>query len=345
MNLKIITILLSITILMAGCRLASKQNTPQAKDMIEERIEFISQNDTIIGYLSKPNGIERFPVIVVLHSASHGHHDNDIYNHLENLSTQNGIGVFTFDRRGSGESNGDFNTASLETLAKDALNGIKKLKTRDDINNEKIGLFGISQGGWLAPLAFSINSDDISFMILVSSSGVSPAKQMEYSAVSTLKINGYPNDIIDTAKYLRRITNEYYRGKRNREITQTEIDKYREEPWFQDVYLPWRGNLPEDVGVTKWIHEMDFNPMDYFETVTIPILLFYGETDRWVPPKESINVWKTALNKAQNSEFKIHIIKETGHMMILNEDNNPAKEIISEEYSSILKDWVNKKVK
>jgi len=342
MNIQRVIIVSILIINIVGCGLKSKKNTSQEKNIVEEKIEFVSQNDTMVGYLSKPNGIKRFPVVVVLHSASHGHHDNDIYNHLENHLTQNGIGVFTYDRRGSGESTGNFNTASLETLAKDALNAIEKLKKRNDINIEKIGLFGISQGGWLAPLAFSMNTNDISFMVLVSSSGVSPAKQMEYSAISILKINGYSNEIIDKAKYLRNITNEYYRGHRKRETTQTEIDKYREEPWFQDVYLPWRGNLPEDVSVTKWIHEMDFNPIEYFETVTIPIILFYGETDRWVPPTESIKIWKNSLNKVQNKQFEVYKIKETGHMMILNEDNNPTQEIISDEYTRILKNWAEK---
>ncbi len=339
---------LTLIIILAILSVAAKAfdlEISQEKSTVEERIEFTSQNDSIVGYLSKPIETNQFPVVVVLHSASHSHHDNDIYNHLEDQLVKNGIGVFTYDRRGSGESTGDFNTASLETLAKDALNAIEKLKTRDDVDKDKIGLFGISQGGWLAPLAFSINSNDISFMILVSSSGVSPARQMEYSAVTTLKINGYSNETIDTAKYLRNITNEYYRGNRDREKTQVVIDKYKEEPWFQDVYLPWRGNLPKDVGITKWIHEMDFNPTEYFETVTIPIILFYGETDRWVPPAESINVWENALKKAKNNQFEIYRIKNSGHMMILNEDNNPTQEIISEEYSKILKTWSNKYIK
>jgi pimeloyl-ACP methyl ester carboxylesterase len=182
-------------------------------------------------------------------------------------------------------------------------------------------------------------------MILVSSSGVSPAIQMEYSAVSTLKVNNYSNEIIKIAKHLRNITNEYYRGNRDKEMTQLEIDKYRGESWFQDVYLPWRGNLPEDVKITKWIHEMDFNPLEYFETITVPILLLYGETDRWVPPNESILIWKKALKKAKNNQFEIHRIKKSGHMMILNEDNNLTQEIISEEYTETIRTWLKKQQK
>ena len=320
-------------------------NKLQEQPIFEERIEFIAENDTLVGYLSKPKNRTTFPVIVVLHSASHGHHDNDLYNHLEATMNEIGIGVFTYDRRGSGESTGNFNSASLEMLAQDAINAIKKLKTRNDVICDEMGFFGISQGGWLAPLAYAIAPQDISFMILLSSSGVSPARQMEYSAVTTLKMNNYPDSVITTAKYLRNITNDYYRGNRERGPTQLEIDKYRQKPWFSDVYLPWRGNLPEDVAVTKWIHEMDFNPQKYFEKVNIPVALFYGETDRWVPIDESIAVWKTVFRKNGHSNFRIHRIKTAGHMMIENEDKNPTQEIISDQYTSLLKKWVTEQVK
>jgi len=327
-----------------GANLLSRSDNPN-QVAVEERLMFKSNNDTLVGYLSKPNDRKSFPVIVVLHSASHGHHDNDLYNHLETNMNAIGIGVFTYDRRGSGESTGDFNTASLEVLAQDALNAIEMLKTRNDIEKYKIGLFGISQGGWLAPLAYTMAPQDISFMILLSSSGVSPARQMEYSAVTTLKMNNRSDEIIDRAKYLRNITNEYYRGIRDRQKTQVEIDKFRNEEWFSDVYLPWNGNLPEDVSLTKWIHEMDFNPKKYFEQVKIPIALFYGATDRWVPIEESIEVWKDVFEKNGNSSFEIFRVDKAGHMMIMNEDDNPDQEVISVQYTNQLKNWVSLNVR
>ncbi|QNL22201.1 alpha/beta hydrolase [Hyphobacterium sp. CCMP332] len=337
---------LILVLMSCGNRNSSIGNVAiQSQPENEERLEFISSNDTLVGYLSKPQKVRTFPVIVVLHSASHGHHDNELYNHLETHMNALGIAVFTYDRRGSGESTGDFNTASLETLAEDGLNAIQLLKTRNDVVKNRIGFFGISQGGWLGPLAFSMAPNDISFMILLSSSGVSPAKQMEYSAVTTLKMNNYSKEIIEKAIHLRNITNDYYRGNRDRQKTQEEIDMFRDKDWFNDVYLPWRGNLPQDISKTKWIHEMDFDPKEYFEKVNIPIALFYGATDRWVPIEESIEVWKNVFDKNGNSNFEIHRINRAGHMMILDEDNNPDQEVISEQYTERLNRWVSENLK
>jgi pimeloyl-ACP methyl ester carboxylesterase len=313
------------------------------KSEIGERLEFISKNDVLVGYLSRPEYLTKFPVIVVLHSASHGHHDNIIYNQLEKDMNEIGVAVFTFDRRGTGESGGKFETASFEDLAYDALQAIDVLKKRDDIEISKIGLFGISQGGWIAPIAYSLDRNDISFMVLVSSCGVSPAIQMEYSATTTLKMNGYSENIISVANGLINSNNEYFRRNKTREETQNEIDKFKDEEWFKYTYLD--NDLPHDVSKTKWIHEMDFDPLKYFESVNIPIALFYGEFDRWVPIQQSIQVWEEALQSANNDNFKIYQIKESGHLMILNEDNNLREEIISDQYTILIKEWVSKTIK
>lgn len=308
----------------------------------EERITFFSNNAKLIGYLSKPANSVKFPLIIVAHSASHGHHDSNLYNHLEKTMLSQGIGVFTYDRRGSGESEGNAQNSSLTELAQDLLAAIEHLKNHEAIDHSKIGLYGISQGGWIAPLAFTLDPKDISFMILVSSSGVSPAEQMEYSAVSTLKMNGYDQDVIKKAKYLRNITNEYYRGKREKENTQKIIDQYRDQPWFSDVYLPWRGKLPENRTQARWYSEMDFEPMQYFKNNSIPTLIIYGEYDRWVPIDRSIEIWKSSLDRAGNSQYLIKRIPQSGHMMIIDEDKDSSENIISKDYENLLIEWSKK---
>lgn len=115
-----------------------------------EKIKFVSKSDTLVGYLSKPKSIDNFSVVVVTHSASLGNHDSPIYNHLVQTLNGVGVGVFVYDRRGSGESGGNFFTASLIDLANDALKAIDTLKRRSDVKN--IGIFGVSQGGWIYQL-------------------------------------------------------------------------------------------------------------------------------------------------------------------------------------------------
>src|SRR6185503_15914926 len=84
----------------------------------------------------------------------------------------NGIGILIYDKRGTGESNGNWQEESFDGLADDALAGVALLKKRPDINPQQIGVWGFSQGASIAPLAAS-RSRSIAFVIMTSGGGIS----------------------------------------------------------------------------------------------------------------------------------------------------------------------------
>ena len=86
--------------------------------------------------------------------------------------TKQGIGVLRFDDRGQGESKGDFGSATTEDFSKDVLSAITYLKTRKEVDKKNIGLIGHSEGGIIAPLVAN-NSNDVAFMVLLASTGIS----------------------------------------------------------------------------------------------------------------------------------------------------------------------------
>lgn len=307
-----------------------------------EKIEFVSNGITLVGFLNKPKNTSPFPLVVVLHSARFGSHDTPIYNHLAKTLNEIGVGVFVYDRRGSGESGGNFENASLEDLAIDGANAIAYLKKRSDIDKSKIGLFGVSQGGWVAPITYSLAKKDIAYMILVSSCGATPAEQMDYTASTTLQRNGFANHDIKKALEARSVINNYYRGNISYDSTEKIISKYRKENWFKLSWLPLNKDLklPAEPTKTKWFLEMDFSPSTYFKNIKIPLMLCYGSNDIYVPINLSISIWKKALKEAGNSDYKIFRVKQSGHLMIVDEDNNPNNQIISGLYTQYLKSWV-----
>jgi uncharacterized protein len=74
-------------------------------------------------------------------------------------------------------------------LCDDGLGAIKYLKSRKEIDAKRIGVWGLSQGGWLGPLAAS-RSADVAFVIAVSGPGVSPGEQMIVYYANELREQG-----------------------------------------------------------------------------------------------------------------------------------------------------------
>ncbi len=98
-----------------------------------------------------------------------------------------GIAVLRYDKRGVGESTGDYFTVgptnsdvNLPILASDAVEAVALLKAMPAIKTGSIGLIANSQGGWIAPLA-AAESEDVAFMVMWSGTTVSVGLEIYYS--------------------------------------------------------------------------------------------------------------------------------------------------------------------
>lgn len=305
--------------------------------MVLEEVVFANKAVLLAGTLYKPDTQNPSPALVVLHAANAGTRQSSFYQHLvEHLPAQ-GIAVLLYDRRGSGRSSGDFETASFETLAEDGSAAVDYLCSREDIDKKRIGLYGISQGGWIAPLVVGLRSD-IAFLIVVSGCAVSPADQMDYGAAFTLRQHGFTNDTIALAIALRQRVNEYYRGHISREAISADLDRAGAEPWFQYAYLSSSIGLPIEVANSKWWHELDYDPLPIWKQLQLPILFLFAEEDRWVPVAESIYNLEQVTTHIK--DVTITPIKGTDHLMY--ETSDQQNETISEDYLETLVAWLIK---
>lgn len=307
--------------------------------MVTEEVVFTNETVQLAGTLYKPDTQTTYPALVVLHAANGGSRQFPFYQHLVTYLPACGMAVLLFDRRGSGHSSGDFETSSFETLAEDGNAAVNYLRTRDDINKKQIGLYGISQGGWIAPLVVGLRSD-IAFLIIVSGCGVSPAKQMDYGATYTLRQQGFTENTIAQAIALRNRVNEYYRGHISREAISAELDSAQSEPWFQGAYINSSKDLPEDVTKGKWWHELDYDPLLIWKQIQPPTLFLFAEDDRWVPVVESTSKLEKAT--AHLKDLAIIQIKGTDHLMYKTRDKKA--ETISEEYVETMVAWLMKRI-
>ena len=225
--------------------------------------------------------------LVALHGAGEGTRESPLLRHLHEVLPQHDFGVVTFDRRGEGESTGDATRGRFDLQADDALAVLRAVEA------ERVGLFGYSQGGWIAPIA-AAQSDDVAFLVLVASIGVTPSEQMTVAVERQLRLDGYGDDVVERALDLRRRFEHWVHAVAPEPDEQLAADLLAaaDEPWAGKLWLP--PSLLDEEGVRLWIEEMDYDPRPTFEQVRVPTLSFYGELDSWAPVEASVRAWREA---------------------------------------------------
>jgi pimeloyl-ACP methyl ester carboxylesterase len=233
-----------------------------------------------------------------------------------------GIGVVTFDRRGEGESTGEATRGRFEEQVSDALAVV------DAVDAKRVGLWGVSQGGWIAPLA-ATRSNRVAFLVLIASTGVPPGEQMMYANADQLRRAGYDESVIRHALGLRRRFEDSVHGRPvDEEQLEADLLAGLDEPWWSHMFLP--PTLLDEEGRALWIEEMDFDPRPIFAQVHVPALLFYGEDDGWTPVGPSVEAWR----EARGDEAEIVVIPEASHELTLPDGT------LSPEYEPKLVDWL-----
>jgi pimeloyl-ACP methyl ester carboxylesterase len=237
--------------------------------------------------------------LVALHGASEGTRASPILRHLHDVLPPAGIGVVTFDRRGEGASTGEPSRGRFEVQASDAL------AVLDAIDVPHRGLFGYSQGGWVAPLA-SVRSQVVAFLVVVASAGVTPAQQMRYATERQLRLAGYGDDVVARALGLRRDFEAWVHDPRPAPELEARLAGAHDEEWARLLFLPPR--LPDDEGRRQWTLEMDFDPRPVFAQVRVPALALWGEDDAWTPVAPSVSAWEEACGSVETV-----VVPNAGH--------------------------------
>ena len=210
---------------------------------------------------------------------------------------------------------------------------VDELAARPDIDAERVGLWGFSQGAWVAPLAAS-RSTKIRFLVLLASTGVTPAEQMLYGTAKHARMAGHAEDVAQRIVSVRRVVDEHRRGHVRLETAQPAVDAVKDEAWFHLAYLP-----PKISEIGLW-PDMDFDPAPVFANVRVPTLLFYGEDDEWSPIDASVAAWERAAERANNRDVLVQRLAGTGHFPT--KGGVEAIEAISPEYERTLVEWLGR---
>ncbi|MBX7237660.1 MAG: alpha/beta fold hydrolase [Caldilineales bacterium] len=201
------------------------------KVMIEEAVSFSVQGKELDGILTLPDAAGPHPALVLLHGSDRSGRDDPYYaGHAARL-VESGCAVLRYDGPGwgGGATGGGFET--LEYRTQEALAALSYLQARPDIRADAVGLWGVSQGGWICQMAAAA-SPDVAFIIPVSGPAVTPAEQEVYRVEAESRAAGFAEEEVAKAVLLRRLlVDGVLAAPIYRELNQAEARRLGDGAW------------------------------------------------------------------------------------------------------------------
>jgi dienelactone hydrolase len=316
----------------------------ESHDASEEAVHFTSGEITLSGTLMLPAGSQRHPAVVLFHGS--GPQGRDLF--MARWFADQGIAALAYDKRGVGESGGNFRAVPFMELCNDGLAAIEYLKTRKEIDAKRIGVWGLSQGGWLGPLAAS-RSADVAFVIAVSGPGVSPGEQMIVYYANELRAEGMSEHDVQEASGVRRDIWKYLSSGAGYEKTRAELEQARAKSWYRqakaqedDSFRPLRTpaelSKPNHSGFNWYQHEMNYDPVPALRAVRVPALFLFGDKDQLIPVAESVAVIRRVMAEDSHHDFTIREFPNDDHGMRL--ATGEAGGEIDPEYLKTMREWL-----
>jgi dipeptidyl aminopeptidase/acylaminoacyl peptidase len=248
---------------------------------LEKEITYSSGTFRLAGVAMLPEeGLH--PGAVFIHGSGDSDRRNSWYQEIARFLASHGIAVLLPDKRGCFKSEGNWRLANFQDLAMDAIAGVKALKSQNGVDPTRVGLIGVSQGGWIAPIA-AHKCNDITFIVSISGATTTPLEQLRHQVTQDLRQRGLP-----TA--------------------------------FSWIVFPI-SRLLLKIRWPKWPDVENFDPIPLWATLRVPALLIFGEEDEWdnVPVRESLRRLKVALQKEKCRKISVKIFKGSGHGLLNSE--------------------------
>ncbi len=324
-----------------------------------EEVLFHNKQEKIelAGTFTLPDSAGTFPAVVLIAGSGPNDRDETVFGHkpflvIADYLTRNGFAVLRYDKRGVGESEGNFAKATLEDFAADAAAAIHYLKTRKEVDKSRIGLIGHSEGGIVAPMVASQNKD-VAFTVLMAAPGLKGTEiVLEQNRLGLEALNMEPENVEKSMALLSDIVNGLTAWE-STEAEQTVLRDRLSQLWEQ-LPLLVKLKLKKDPYVRSQFNQMvqpgyrsflQTDPAGFLRKITCPTLVINGENDTQVNASANLKAIHIALQEAGNNDVEIksypnlnHLFQEstTGHA----DEYAEIEQTFSSEVLSDILNWL-----
>jgi pimeloyl-ACP methyl ester carboxylesterase len=252
---------------------------------------------------------------------------NGYYKRLRQFFVGEGLACYVWDKPGCGKSEGVFSDFPLEPSALEAIAAIEELKHLAIPGSDKIGLWGLSRGGYICPLIIA-GYPSIAFWISVS--GPDGEETFGYLLEQNWLAEGRSKR--ETKKLVKawRSNLDIARHGGTWEENQKATAPLRTDPFYmfmtkdspkptEEGYITWQKSLlsgknfpiNEKTGLQVYVPGLD----TLLRKVHCPVLAIFGEKDSQVDWQKTMQLYKRTIGKNPAATLTIKTFPNGNHNM------------------------------
>ncbi len=291
----------------------------------EEEVKYsnLTADVTLAGTLTLPRSGKPSPAVLLIAGSGRIDRDETVFGHkpflvLADHLTKRGFAVLRVDKRGVGQSTGNYDVSTTEDFAADVIAGIEYLKTRKEVDAELIGLIGHSEGGLIAPMV-AVKSKDVAFIVLMAGGGVTGEATLYEQETLISRALGVTEE---------QISHQIDFQKQVLSVIINESDLEKADKLLREIVAKQLANLPKEEQQScadtieaqikrinsRWFrYFLTYDPITSLKHLKIPVLVIYGELDCQVPPKQNLPVIAKILEEAGNRNYRIIELPKLNH--------------------------------
>jgi len=317
-------------------------------DFETAEVTFQSHGLNLAGKLVMPKGAATVPVAVQVHGSER---DSALLNNrFQHLLPANGIGVFVYDKRGTGRSEGSY-TQDFHLLSDDANAALAAARKVAGSRALEVGFQGGSQAGWVIPLAATKATAD--FLLVGFGLAEGPLAEDREEVFDNIRRAGYGDDVMVKAREITEATaavmkSDFRDGFERLDAVRA---KYGNEPWFGAIkgeysgdflstpnWLLWLIGPYFDVG-TSW----EYEPRPALEACRAPHLWVLAGQDTEAPSVETLKILRSV--QAGQPELDVVMFPDADHGILEVSGEGKARVPVrfSEGYFQLVVDWIRSK--
>ncbi|HII81653.1 MAG TPA: alpha/beta fold hydrolase [Methanosarcina sp.] len=323
----------------------------------------------LAGTLTVPQSEGPFPAVILISGSGPQNRDEEILGHrpflvLSDYLTRRGIAVLRVDDRGVGGSTGNlsqattFSQGTTEDFAGDVLAGIEYLKSREEIDPDRIGLIGHSEGGLIAPMV-AVKSPDVAFIVLMAGQGITGEEISYLQSDLISRAEGVDNETIarnnalmkSMYSVIKEEQNDTIAAEKLRKLIVDEVENMSEKEKMNSGYsedvLDAQVNAQVQNLISPWMRFfLTYDPVPTLMKVKCPVLAINGEKDLQVPPKENLQAIEEALKAGGNRDYTVKELPGLNHLFQTAQTGSPSEyakinETISPAALELIGNWVS----